>query len=505
MAVNIGAGALEEVVYGTNHELAFKLSHTDGTFLTSLTGLAATISIDSAGAGATTNAPAEVGTSGELYLLLTGAELTCGRCVVTVTATNAGATERAFTLVPRRYIELSSGTCQAGSAAGTIVLANSETFVDDELRGAWAVRTNNTPAGAQYDRRLITGYTAATFTATVVPNWDATENPTNASTYSIQVSPEAYAARITDDRLTSLNRSILVLGGGSWQRVAPGATFRLSPIMLSPSDGDIITGASGWACVQKQSTGLFWDDVAGGWHATATLAGIIASTGDQANCRLTLVDQSDGSYRVTWDQAVNDASALESYTINYRLTTDGTQYPGIEFIETAQVDLVDAPNATAVTAIQAGLATAADVTAMEGATFNTATDSLEAIRNRGDAAWTGGGGTSGGDNVVQTAEYVMGTNLVVGAAVIDNAGTAELADGAAQTVGIVVALHSPAGYCQVQWSGVLPEDTLDGLTTGATYYAAAGGTLTTVAGADSQLLGIAESHTQLDMTLTYNA
>lgn len=37
----------------------------------------------------------------------------------------------------------------------------------------------------------------------------------------------------------------------------------------------------------------------------------------------------------------------------------------------------------------------ATLSAIQGATFNTATDSLEAIRDRGDAAWTGSGGSGG--------------------------------------------------------------------------------------------------------------
>ncbi len=70
-----------------------------------------------------------------------------------------------------------------------------------------------------------------------------------------------------------------------------------------------------------------------------------------------------------------------------------------------EMDLVNAPNATAVTAIQSGLATAANLatvagyvdteigtiithlTDIKGATFNGSTDSLEAIRDRGDSAW----------------------------------------------------------------------------------------------------------------------
>jgi len=40
---------------------------------------------------------------------------------------------------------------------------------------------------------------------------------------------------------------------------------------------------------------------------------------------------------------------------------------------------------------------------IQGATFNTSTDSLEAIRDRGDAAWTGGGGSGGGVGTMLSA------------------------------------------------------------------------------------------------------
>lgn len=93
-----------------------------------------------------------------------------------------------------------------------------------------------------------------------------------------------------------------------------------------------------------------------------------------------------------------------------------------------QMDLVNAPNATAVTAIQSGLATASALTSLAakftgitllarwlgllagktadsttlaelqstvaGASFDNTIDSLQAVRDRGDAAWTGGGGSS---------------------------------------------------------------------------------------------------------------
>lgn len=58
-----------------------------------------------------------------------------------------------------------------------------------------------------------------------------------------------------------------------------------------------------------------------------------------------------------------------------------------------EMDLVNAPNATAVSAIQSGLATSANVTTIVGHLTDikgagwTTTDTLEAIRDRGDAAW----------------------------------------------------------------------------------------------------------------------
>ena len=73
--------------------------------------------------------------------------------------------------------------------------------------------------------------------------------------------------------------------------------------------------------------------------------------------------------------ALPDAGALTSLATSAALATVDTNVDAI---------LVDTG-----TTIPATLAD------MSGATFNTATDSLEAIRDRGDAAWTGGGG--GGD------------------------------------------------------------------------------------------------------------
>lgn len=70
------------------------------------------------------------------------------------------------------------------------------------------------------------------------------------------------------------------------------------------------------------------------------------------------------------------------------------------------------------TASVAGLALEATLTAMKGATFDGATDSLEALRNRGDAAWiTGSGWAVPGDAMTLTA----GERTAIQAKILDDA------------------------------------------------------------------------------------
>lgn len=53
------------------------------------------------------------------------------------------------------------------------------------------------------------------------------------------------------------------------------------------------------------------------------------------------------------------------------------------------------------------LALEATLSLMKGATFNTSTDSLEAIRDRGDAAWITGDGAGGGDATAANQEAIL--------------------------------------------------------------------------------------------------
>lgn len=109
-----------------------------------------------------------------------------------------------------------------------------------------------------------------------------------------------------------------------------------------------------------------------------------------------------------------------------------------------QAELVtyDAATGTEVAAVVTQL------TAMSGATFNTSTDSLEAIRDRGDAAWTGGGGGGStlGPEVIWKApvlERPSPSATAVYTCVLEVRDAGVLADPDAQSITVTVA--NPSG------------------------------------------------------------
>ncbi len=85
--------------------------------------------------------------------------------------------------------------------------------------------------------------------------------------------------------------------------------------------------------------------------------------------------------------ALND---IDQAGVQAALTAQGftaARAPNLDNLDAASSTLATAANATANQS-----AILLRFTAVEGATFDTSTDSLEAIRDRGDAAWSGGGG-----------------------------------------------------------------------------------------------------------------
>ena len=75
--------------------------------------------------------------------------------------------------------------------------------------------------------------------------------------------------------------------------------------------------------------------------------------------------------------------------------------------------LEEAPSGTGGDATAANQTTIINhLTGIKGATFDTSTDSLEAIRNRGDAAWVTGSGLSGSNTALITVQDGSGNNIV---------------------------------------------------------------------------------------------
>lgn len=77
-----------------------------------------------------------------------------------------------------------SNTCQAGSAAGTVVLDAGASDANDYYNGGRITITGGTGAG---QTRLISDYTGASVTANIYPNWSTT--PDNTSTFDVSLSP----------------------------------------------------------------------------------------------------------------------------------------------------------------------------------------------------------------------------------------------------------------------------------------------------------------------------
>lgn len=233
------------------------------------------------------------------------------------------------------------GTCQAGSTASTIVLdAGASAVTDYYLPGLVAI-TGGTGAG-QF--RRISAYNGTTKTATVATNWATT--PDGTSTFSI----------------------------------FPWASVRVSDI-----DNDVITAAAiatdaiGSAEFAQAAADKVWSSTT----RTVSAATNITSTGG------TTVPQTGDSFaRLGLPAGASvsaDVAAVKSDTGTLLARITSTLFTGITSLAEwlGLLGGKQSGNATARTELRA--------TGAGSGTFDETTDSLEAIRDRGDAAWTTGG------------------------------------------------------------------------------------------------------------------
>lgn len=150
--------------------------------------------------------------------------------------------------------------------------------------------------------------------------------------------------------------------------------------------------------------------------AETTLTGTPTTTSMQLTAGSTV----DGAYEdhtlvMLSGATVGETSPIETYTGATRTCTFAaadafTSAPSSGDAVVVKLDHVH-PVSEIVNAMDANSTQLAKLDGMRGATFNTATDSLEAIRDRGDAAWTTGAGGSPPQLLVSTTIATLATQV----------------------------------------------------------------------------------------------
>ena len=139
-----------------------------------------------------TNEATEIATSsGIVYVDLIATEMDTTSTVVKIASTGAKTT--IAVLNPRRLPIIRTGTAQAG-AATTITLDSNASAIDDYYVGCYVNITNDTPANARGQARVITDYVGSTKVATVATYGT---NPSSSSTFEILATPD-WIQRLSD-------------------------------------------------------------------------------------------------------------------------------------------------------------------------------------------------------------------------------------------------------------------------------------------------------------------
>lgn len=254
-----------------------------------------------------------------------------------------------------------SGTAQAG-AASTITLDAGASATNSLYNGQWISIMSGTGAG---QTRLITGYVGSTKVVTVANAWIT--NPDSSSVF--RINRAAWIAGVNALAANSVSADAIASNAITSAKIASGAItstqIAANAIGASQIASDAITAAKIAA------------DAIGASELAADAATEIATA--------------------VWAAAVRTLTA--GTNLNNLSQADIRTAIGIAAanLDTQIALLATAANlATVAGYVDTEIATLqTTLDGMAGATFDTSTDSLEAIRNRGDAAWiTGGGGSA---------------------------------------------------------------------------------------------------------------
>lgn len=301
---------------------------------------------------------------------------------------------------------LASGTAQGGTST-TIQLAAGETFANDELNGNVVKITSGTGAG---QARIILDYTGTTDTATVHESWTTTPDAT--SVYEVVegiASVEAWKRNVPNGLQTGRVDASVGAMAANVITASATATDYLNEInaevdtALADIGLDHLVGAS-VAGTDVVDNSIFARLVSA--SATADWDDFVQTTDSLQAIR----DRGD----TDWITATG-FSTLTAADVNSEVDTALADI-GLDHLLSASVAGTDITDDSIIAQLVSASATA------DWDDFDNTTDALQAIRDRGDAAWTTGAGGSPPDLLESTTLLVVTsqTSFTITAGSADN-------------------------------------------------------------------------------------
>jgi len=267
-------------IYNARFRVIFPILDNTGALVPSAAGLDSEVNRNSGIAAncvneATELIDADTDPSGMYYLDLVATELDTKSSTIRVQTTTTDAKTTPIVLYPKRLPVLRTGTAQAG-AGSTITLDAGASAKDGFYNGCYVNITNDSPANARGQARLITGYVGSTKVATVESAWGT--NPSSASTFEILLPGETVnvaqwvGQAVADPNTDGVPKTDLVL----WLGTAPLAlASQLVQVSVGALQAGVITAASiaaGAFASAKFAADYFTDTGVAVWaSATRTL------------------------------------------------------------------------------------------------------------------------------------------------------------------------------------------------------------------------------------------
>lgn len=330
------------------------------------------------------------GSNGTGYVTLSGAE-TNNSLVGIAFKVASGPKATLMEVRPRVLAIVGSGTLSAGSSGGGTL----GTILAYDVTGCFLRTTGGTggggTGGANNQARRIITYNTSTGAFTVAPNWETT--PDNTTTYDVLL-PEG----VTLGMLKTINpatpgRTLVVDSAG----LADANAVKVGPTGSGTAQTARDLGANLDVAVSTRST-YAGADTAGTTTLLSRIGSALTITLGAVNVNdKTGFSLSTAGIKAIWDQATSaltTAGSMGKYLID-SITTLLTDTSTIQTNQATIINRIGAFTGSGVNTIlgffKGLLSKTASTPSDVGGTFDASTDSTEAIRDRGDAAWGSSG------------------------------------------------------------------------------------------------------------------